>query len=138
VTTALFNVKLGFWAFSTTRYFFMKSIFWSKEMLQKSTYIQVKQKRTYVFHKNSTCQWQSLEKGIILQNGGTHSAQALQAVNYCPQITSWPPLGMQVLRQCTVPQAEVMFVTIQRENIRPSKKEVNTAVTIFKLPDVCS
>jgi hypothetical protein len=31
-----------------------------------------------------------------------------------------------------------MFVTIQRENIRPSKKEMNKAVTVLKLPDVCS
>jgi hypothetical protein len=33
-----------------------------------------------------------------------------------------------VLRQCKVPRAEVMFVTIQRENIRPSKKEMNKTV----------
>jgi hypothetical protein len=45
---------------------------------------------------------------------------------------------MQVLRQCKVPQAEVMFITIQRENIRPSKKEMNKAVTMLKLSDVCS
>jgi hypothetical protein len=31
-----------------------------------------------------------------------------------------------------------MFVTIQRENIRPSKKEMNKSVTMLKLPDVCS
>jgi hypothetical protein len=43
-----------------------------------------------------------------------------------------------VWRQCKVPRAEVMFVTIQRENIRPSKKEMNKAVTILKLPEVCS
>jgi hypothetical protein len=44
----------------------------------------------------------------------------------------------RVLRQCTVPRAEVglMLVTIQRENIRPSKKEMNKAVTMLKLPDV--
>jgi len=34
--------------------------------------------------------------------------------------------------------AEVMFVTIQRENIRPSKKETNKAVTMLNLSDVCS
>jgi hypothetical protein len=45
---------------------------------------------------------------------------------------------MRVLRQSTVPRAEVMFVTIQRENIRPSKKEMNKAVTMLKLLDVCS
>jgi hypothetical protein len=45
---------------------------------------------------------------------------------------------MRVLRQCTVPRAEVMFVTIQRKNIRPSNKEINKAVTVLKLPDVNS
>jgi hypothetical protein len=30
---------------------------------------------------------------------------------------------MRVLRQCKVPRAEVMFITIRRENIRPSKKK---------------
>jgi hypothetical protein len=30
------------------------------------------------------------------------------------------------------------FVTIQHENIRPSNKEINKAVTMFKLPYVCS
>jgi hypothetical protein len=43
---------------------------------------------------------------------------------------------MRVLRQCTVPRAVVTFVTVQRENIRPSKKEMNKAVTMRKLPDV--
>jgi hypothetical protein len=55
-----------------------------------------------------------------------------------PQVMSWSPQGMRVLRQYTVTRAEVMFVTIQRENIRPSKKEMNKAVTMLKLPDVCS
>jgi hypothetical protein len=46
---------------------------------------------------------------------------------------------MQVLRQCQVPQAELMFVTIQRETIRPSKKEMNKAVAMqSKVPDVCN
>jgi hypothetical protein len=40
------------------------------------------------------------------------------------------------------PASEVMFVTIQRENIRPSKKEMNEAVKMLiikiKLPDVSS
>jgi hypothetical protein len=31
-----------------------------------------------------------------------------------------------------------MLVTIQRENIRLSKKEMNKAVTMLKFPDVCS
>jgi hypothetical protein len=57
---------------------------------------------------------------------------------YSPQITSWSPQWMRVLRQCKVTRAEVMFVTIHRENIRPSKKEINKAVTMFKLSDVCS
>jgi hypothetical protein len=30
-----------------------------------------------------------------------------------------------------------MFITIERENIRPSKKEMKKAVTMRKLPDVC-
>jgi hypothetical protein len=41
------------------------------------------------------------------------------------------PQGMLVLRQCKVPQAKVMFVAIQRDNIRPSKKEMNKAVTML-------
>jgi hypothetical protein len=42
-------------------------------------------------------------------------------------------------KECKVPRAEIMFVTIQRENIRPSKKEMNKAVTMqSKLPGVCS
>jgi hypothetical protein len=32
----------------------------------------------------------------------------------------------------------VLLVTIQRENIRPSKKEMIKAVTMLKLPDVYS
>jgi muramidase (phage lysozyme) len=31
-----------------------------------------------------------------------------------------------------------MFVTIQHEKINPTKKEMNKAVTMLKLPDVCS
>jgi hypothetical protein len=31
-----------------------------------------------------------------------------------------------------------MFVTVERENIRPSTKEMNQAVTMLKLPDVYS
>jgi hypothetical protein len=56
---------------------------------------------------------------------------------YGTQITSWSLQGMRVLRQCKVPLAE-MFVTIQCENIRPSKKEMDIAVTMLKLPNVCS
>jgi hypothetical protein len=60
--------------------------------------------------------------------------------NYNPQLTRWAPQGMQVLRQCKVPRAVVMFVTIQRENIRPAKEEMNKAVcyNASKLPDVCN
>jgi hypothetical protein len=50
---------------------------------------------------------------------------------YSPQITSWSPQEMRVLRQCKVPRVEVMFVTVQRENIRPSKKEMNKVVTML-------
>jgi hypothetical protein len=41
------------------------------------------------------------------------------------------PQGMRVLRQCKVPRAEVVFVTIQRENIRPSKKEMSKAAIML-------
>jgi hypothetical protein len=44
----------------------------------------------------------------------------------------------RVLRQCKVPRAEVMFITIQRGNIRPTKKEMNEAVTMLIMPDVWS
>jgi hypothetical protein len=50
---------------------------------------------------------------------------------YSPQITSLSPQGMRVLRQCKAPRAKVMFVTIQRENIHPSKKKMNKAVTML-------
>jgi hypothetical protein len=46
----------------------------------------------------------------------------ITALQLSTQITSWSPQGMRVLRQFTVTGAEVMFVTIQRENIRPSNK----------------
>jgi hypothetical protein len=52
-------------------------------------------------------------------------------IYYSPLITCWSPQGMWVLWQCKVPRVEVMFVTIQCENIRPSKKEMNK-------PGVCS
>jgi hypothetical protein len=46
---------------------------------------------------------------------------------------------MRVLRQCKVPRTEVMFVSVQRENIHPLKKEINKAVNnASKLPDVFS
>jgi hypothetical protein len=41
--------------------------------------------------------------------------------------------GMRVLRKCKVPLAEILFVTIQCENVRPSTKEMNRAVTM--IPD---
>jgi hypothetical protein len=43
---------------------------------------------------------------------------------------------MRVLRQYKVPRAEVVFVTIQRENILPSKKDINKSDTMLKLSDV--
>jgi hypothetical protein len=59
--------------------------------------------------------------------------------SFCPEVTSCSQQRMRVLRQCTVPRAEVMFITIQREHIRLSQKEMNNAVvTMLKLPDVCS
>jgi hypothetical protein len=51
---------------------------------------------------------------------------------YSPQITSWSLQGMRVLRQCKAPRAEVMFVTIQRENIHASKNEVNKLLQCFQ------
>jgi hypothetical protein len=62
----------------------------------------------------------------------------LLLVGYCPQITRLSLQRMRVLRQCMVLRAEVMFVTIQHENICASKKEMNKAVTVLKLPDVRS
>jgi hypothetical protein len=59
---------------------------------------------------------------------------------YSPQTTSWTPQGMWVLRKCKVSRNKVdlMFVTNQRENIHPSKKKMNKAVTMLTLADVCS
>jgi hypothetical protein len=52
-------------------------------------------------------------------------------------MTNLSPKEMRVLRHCKVPRAEVMFVTIQHENIRPSNKKIIMSVTMqFKLPDV--
>jgi hypothetical protein len=41
------------------------------------------------------------------------------------------PQAARVLRWCKFPRSEVMFITVQRENIRPSKKETNKAVTML-------
>jgi hypothetical protein len=38
---------------------------------------------------------------------------------------------MRVLRQWKVPRAEAIFFTIEQENIRPSKKDMNKAVTML-------
>jgi hypothetical protein len=59
--------------------------------------------------------WRSLEVSVSFAEHG-------KTVSYCPHITSWSSQGMGGLWQCTVPRAEVMFVTVQRENICPSKK----------------
>jgi hypothetical protein len=53
---------------------------------------------------------------------------------YCPQITSWSPQGMRVLRQCTVPRAEVMFVTIQHENSAPQRKKWTRLLQCLNCP----
>jgi hypothetical protein len=63
-----------------------------------------------------------------------HTKDTIRQLTYCPQVTSWSPQGMRVLRQCTVPRAEVMFVTIQRESIRPSKKEMNKVLQCLNCP----
>jgi hypothetical protein len=57
-----------------------------------------------------------------------------EVVTYGQHITSLSPQGMRVLRQCTVTRAEIMFVITQRENIRPSKKEINKAVQRLNCP----
>jgi hypothetical protein len=67
-----------------------------------------------------------------------HKRQEKDQRNYSPQIARWYPQAKRVLRECKVPQAEVIFVTIQRENILPSKKEMYKAVTMLKLSYVCS
>jgi hypothetical protein len=66
----------------------------------------------------------------------TAASEENRTNDYSPHIMSWSPQGMRVLRQCKFPRAKVMFVTIQSENIRPSKKGMNKAVTmlIFKFP----
>jgi hypothetical protein len=51
--------------------------------------------------------------------------------SYSPQITIRSPQEMRVLRQCKFQWAEAMFVTIQRVNNRPSKKEMKKAVTML-------
>jgi hypothetical protein len=53
---------------------------------------------------------------------------------YCPQITSWSPQGMRVLQQCTVPRAEIMFITIQRKNIHPQEKKWTRLLQCLNCP----
>jgi hypothetical protein len=74
--------------------------------------------------------WRLRSTGVILPDSlrsGLCNGTARETFTkyYSPHITSWCPQGMRVLRQCTVPRVEVMFVTIQSENIRLSKKEMN-------------
>jgi hypothetical protein len=47
------------------------------------------------------------------------------------QITSRSPHGIRVSRQFKVPRAEVLFITIHRENIRPSKKRRMLLLTML-------
>jgi hypothetical protein len=56
------------------------------------------------------------------------------SVLYCPHITSWSPQGMRVLRQCKVLRAEIMFVTIQRENILPQRKKWTNLLQFLNCP----
>jgi hypothetical protein len=51
---------------------------------------------------------------------------------YSPQITSWFPQGIPG----SANGSNVRYYP--RENIRPSKKEMDKAVTILELPDVYS
>jgi hypothetical protein len=63
---------------------------------------------------------------LLIQCKFANLFTSLETVSFSRKTTG---TNMRVLRQCTVPRAEVMFVTIQSENIRPSKKEMNKAVT---------
>jgi hypothetical protein len=56
-------------------------------------------------------------------------------ITYSPQNTSWSLQWTRVLRQCKVPLVDVMFVTLQRENIRPLK-DINEHG--MNMPDVFS
>jgi hypothetical protein len=85
-----------------------------------------------------TWHWVCLSQNHTINQHNLSYIIYIKPLKYGPQNTSWSPQEMRVLRQCKLPRAEVMFVIVQRENIRPSKKEINKAVTMLKLPDVCS
>jgi hypothetical protein len=78
----------------------------------------------------------------VFIGGGLQVLTEGQRVEYSPQITSRSPQEMRAFQQCKIPRAEVMFVTTQCENIRPSKKGMNKDVKMLiikiKLSDVCS
>jgi hypothetical protein len=57
-----------------------------------------------------------------VRNTGLHRSEYKTCGTHSSQITSWSPQGMRVLRKCKDPRAEVMFVTVQGENIRSSHK----------------
>jgi hypothetical protein len=70
---------------------------------------------------------------------GNVASRAVKVICWSPvvQYTDQEMIPARNARN-VVTLAEVMFVTIQRENIRHSKKETNKAVTMLNLPDVCS
>jgi hypothetical protein len=82
--------------------------------------------KCFIFFYVLCTSWCSCQYSVWLQTGRPRFDPQKK---YSPQITSWSPQGMRVLRHCKVPWAEIMFVTIQRENIRPLNKEMNKAVT---------
>jgi hypothetical protein len=77
----------------------------------------------------------------LVDLGHCDSAAAIRLVlrliapfTYTPQITSSSPQEMRVLRRCKVPRAEVMFVTIQRENIHPQRKKWTRLLQCLNCP----
>jgi hypothetical protein len=77
------------------------------------------------FHKN-------LLIGYKVVYGEENKTRDRMVIKYSPQTMSWSPQGMRVLRQCTVPRAELMFVTNKRENIRRSKKILTKLSQFFQ------
>jgi hypothetical protein len=55
-------------------------------------------------------------------------------LSYSPQITCWSSQGMRVLRQCTVPRAEAMFVTIQRKTFAPQRMKWTRLLQCLNCP----
>jgi hypothetical protein len=62
-----------------------------------------------------------IQRSIFLRILQIHSSKLDQGY-FTVHRSRIDPRKKCVLRQCKVPRAEIMYVTIQRENIRPSKK----------------